>query len=135
MTSSLLLVCACPRCHVAGEQVVGEDIMEGKVTAPIAKAMILFKTKAERQHIWDTVKGCGIASNNGDTQAKHQARHHRRAPHAHHLAAPPQWPPPACPLSPAAGQCGSLACPHLRALPGALCPAPSTRRMGGGCSA
>jgi len=53
-------------------KVVGEDIMEGKVTAPIAKAMILFKTKAERQHIWDTVKGCGIASNNGDTQAKHQ---------------------------------------------------------------
>ena len=74
--------------------------MEGKVTAPIAKAMILFKTKAERQHIWDTVKGCGIASNKGDTQAKHQARHHRRAPHAHHLAAPPQCPPPCLSLVP-----------------------------------
>ena len=37
-------------------KVVGEDIMEGKVTAPIAKAMALLKTKKERQAIWDIVK-------------------------------------------------------------------------------
>ena len=30
-------------------KVVGEDIMEGKVTAPIAKAMVLMKTEAERK--------------------------------------------------------------------------------------
>ena len=35
---------------------VGEDITEGKVTAPIAKAMSLLKTQAERQEIWDIVK-------------------------------------------------------------------------------
>jgi len=37
-------------------KVVGEDITEGKVTAPIAKAMSLLKTKKERQEIWDIVK-------------------------------------------------------------------------------
>ena len=37
-------------------KVVGEDITEGKVTAPIAKAMSLLKTQAERQEIWDIVK-------------------------------------------------------------------------------
>jgi hypothetical protein len=37
-------------------KVVGEDITEGKITAPVAKAMSLLKTKAERQEIWDIVK-------------------------------------------------------------------------------
>jgi geranylgeranyl pyrophosphate synthase len=37
-------------------KVVGEDIMEGKVTAPIAKAMGLLKSEKERKALWDVVR-------------------------------------------------------------------------------
>ena len=37
-------------------KVVGEDIMCGKVTMPVAKAMSLIKDRQERQDMWETIK-------------------------------------------------------------------------------
>jgi len=37
-------------------KVLGEDIMAGKITMPVAMGFGLMKTKAERQALWDTVK-------------------------------------------------------------------------------
>jgi geranylgeranyl pyrophosphate synthase len=35
---------------------LGEDIVEGKVTMPVAKAMAVLKTQKERQELWDAVR-------------------------------------------------------------------------------